>query len=60
MIEQINSLADVWLGWMAPMAVQVAVLIVVVAVVDVLFRRWAWPGLRYALWLLVLVKLIWI
>jgi beta-lactamase regulating signal transducer with metallopeptidase domain len=58
MIEQINHIASLW--WSATMAMfwQVGVLIIVIGCVDLIIRKWAWPQLRYALWLMVLVKLI--
>ena len=37
---------------------QTAVLIAIIWMLDVLIRKWAWPQVRYALWLLVLVKLL--
>jgi len=47
-----------WWGWMAPMLWQVSLLVAILAVVDRLIRGWAWPQVRYALWLLVLIKLV--
>ena len=58
MITQINSAANGWWNWMWPMLWQVSVLIVFIAAIDFLLRRRIWPQVRYALWLLVLVKLI--
>lgn len=58
MIEQINKIAEFWWSWMWPMFWQVGVLIVLLGVVDLVIRRRVWPQLRYALWLLVLVKLV--
>ena len=58
MIEQINDIAEIWWGWMWPMFWQASVLIALVAIVDLFLRRRAWPQLRYALWLLVLLKLV--
>ena len=58
MIEQLNTIADAWWGWMWPMSWQVGVLITLIAAVDLLIRKRVWPQLRYALWLLVLVKLV--
>ena len=58
MIDQINHIAQSWWDWMWPMFWQVSLLIILIAVIDVLIRKWAWPQLRYALWLLVLVKLV--
>ena len=58
MMDAINSTAQVWFAWQWGMLWQSAVLIVIVAAVDRATRRWIWPQLRYALWLLVLVKLV--
>ena len=58
MIEQINKIAEIWWSWMWPMFWQAGVLIVFLGVVDLVIRRRVWPQLRYALWLLVLVKLV--
>ncbi len=58
MINTINHIADKWFTWQTEMLWQVAVLIAIVAVVDLLIRKWAWPQVRYALWLLILVKLV--
>ena len=58
MIEALNNIADKWFNWELAILWQVAVLIAIVWVIDLLIRRWAWPQVRYALWLLVLVKLV--
>jgi beta-lactamase regulating signal transducer with metallopeptidase domain len=58
MISLVNQVADAWWSWMGPMLWQVSLLIVVVSVIDLLIAKWAWPQVRYALWLLVLVKLL--
>ncbi|MFC1793107.1 M56 family metallopeptidase [Planctomycetota bacterium] len=58
MITQINSAAEGWWNWMWPMFWQVSVLIVFIGTVDFILRKRIWPQVRYALWLLVLVKLI--
>ena len=58
MIESLNAIAHVWWTWIAAMFWQVGLLIVLIACLDRLIRRWAWPQLRYALWSLVLIKLI--
>jgi len=58
MIEQINEIALIWWNWMWPMFWQVSLLIAIVGAVDILLRKRIWPQLRYALWLLVLVKLV--
>ena len=54
----LNGVAEQWFGWMWPMFWQVNLLIVIIWLVDALIRRWAWPQVRYALWLLVLLKLV--
>ena len=58
MIEQINAIAQGWWNWMWPMFWQVGILVVFLGTVDLLLRRHVWPQVRYALWLLVLIKLI--
>lgn len=56
MITQINSAAEGWWNWMWPMFWQVSVLVVLIGAADFLLRRYIWPQVRYALWLLVLNK----
>lgn len=58
MTETVNRIAGVWLDWQWAMLWQTAVLIGLVTVIDRLIRNRAWPQLRYALWLLVLIKLV--
>ncbi len=58
MTESLNHIAESWYLWMLPMLWQVAVLIAIVWAADFLIRKWVWPQVRYALWLLVLVKLV--
>ena len=58
MTQQLNEIAGIWWNWMWPMFWQVSLLIVLVGAVDVVLRKRIWPQLRYALWLLVLVKLV--
>ncbi|MHC4625111.1 MAG: M56 family metallopeptidase, partial [Planctomycetota bacterium] len=58
MIEPINGIGRLWWGWMWPMFWQVGVVVMLVWVVDLAIRRRVWPQVRYALWALVLVKLI--
>ena len=58
MIAAVNQIAHSWWGWMGPMLWQVSLLILIVTALDFVLRRWAWPQVRYALWLLVLIKLI--
>jgi beta-lactamase regulating signal transducer with metallopeptidase domain/regulation of enolase protein 1 (concanavalin A-like superfamily) len=58
MIQLLNNIAQIWWGWMWPMLWQVSLLIALIGGVDVLVRKHVWPQVRYAVWLLVLVKLI--
>jgi beta-lactamase regulating signal transducer with metallopeptidase domain/LysM repeat protein len=58
MVELLNAIARLWWNWTASMFWQVGLLILVIAGIDLLIRKWAWPQLRYALWSLVLVKLL--
>jgi beta-lactamase regulating signal transducer with metallopeptidase domain len=57
-IDLANHVAQGWWGWMGPMLWQASLLIMIVSLIDLLIRRWAWPQVRYALWLLVLIKLL--
>jgi beta-lactamase regulating signal transducer with metallopeptidase domain len=58
MAEGINHYVGLWWQWQWAMFWQTAILVALVALIDRLVRKWAWPQLRYALWLLILVKLI--
>lgn len=58
MIEVINAIGNVWWAWMWPMFWQVSLLVGLIALIDLLLRKRVWPQVRYALWLLVLVKLV--
>ena len=58
MIGALNGIADLWWSWMGPMLWQVSLLIIVIGAIDRLIRSWAWPEVRHALWLLILVKLL--
>ncbi|MBN1972198.1 MAG: hypothetical protein JW787_01065, partial [Sedimentisphaerales bacterium] len=58
MVEQINSIAQLWWNWMWPMFWQVSLLVIIIAIADLFLRKRVWPQVRYALWLLVLIKLI--
>jgi len=58
MVDQLNEIASTWWEWMLSMFWQVGILIVLIGIIDLMIRKWAWPQLRYALWLLVLVKLV--
>ncbi|HBG25696.1 MAG: hypothetical protein A2Y10_20545 [Planctomycetes bacterium GWF2_41_51] len=58
MINSINQFAENWFNWQISMLWQVAILIAIIAAVDFVIKKWTWPQVRYALWLLVLVKLV--
>lgn len=58
MIETLNHVAQGWWSLSVSMFWQVGLLIVAIVCVDVLLRKHIWPQIRYALWLMVLVKLI--
>jgi prepilin-type processing-associated H-X9-DG protein len=58
MTEIVNRTAGIWLDWQWAMLWQTAMLIGIVAIIDRLIHKRAWPQLRYALWLLVLIKLV--
>ena len=54
----LQGIANGWWQWTAPMSVQLAFLVLIVAVMDRVLRPWIWPRLRFALWMLVVVKLL--
>jgi len=58
MVEQLNTIARLWWDWSVGMLWQVGLLIILIGCVDLLIRKWAWPQLRYALWSLILIKLL--
>ena len=58
MVELLNSIARLWWDWTAAMFWQVGLLIILIGCIDLLIRKWAWPQLRYALWSLILIKLL--
>jgi beta-lactamase regulating signal transducer with metallopeptidase domain len=58
MTEILNTAASHWWNWIWPMFWQSSLLILAVGLADLLLRRWTWPQVRYALYLLVLIKLL--
>jgi len=56
-IETLNQWGGNFLSFAWPMLWQSSLLIVVLLAFDFLFRRKLWASIRYALWLVVLVKL---
>ena len=58
MLLSLNGLAATWWAWMWPMFWQATITIGLVAAIDRVIRRRVWPEVRYALWLLVLLKLV--
>jgi len=57
-MELINTIATSWWSWMSSMFWQVSLLILIITLLDIVLRNWAWPQIRYALWLLILLKLM--
>lgn len=57
-MEILNGLAAEWWNWMRPMFFQTTLLVVLITIVDRLIRNRVWPQVRYALWILVFVKLL--
>jgi beta-lactamase regulating signal transducer with metallopeptidase domain len=55
---QINEIAGLWWQWMAPMLWQAALLVLIITVVDWMISKWVWPQVRYAVWLIILLKLV--
>ncbi len=58
MTDILNQIAEKWFSWQLSMFWQVGLLIAIVAGLDLIIKKWAWPQVRYALWLLILIKLI--
>jgi beta-lactamase regulating signal transducer with metallopeptidase domain len=58
MIAQISYVTEIWWQWMSSMFWQASLLVLLVTLVDMAIRRWAWPQVRYVLWGLVFLKLI--
>ena len=58
MINFLNTAGEHWFDWQFAMLWQTAVLIGIIWIVDLAIRKWAHPQVRYALWMLVLVKLL--
>ncbi|MGB8226431.1 MAG: M56 family metallopeptidase [Sedimentisphaerales bacterium] len=54
----LNQIAKKWFSWQLSMFWQVGLLIIIIAGLDLLIKKWVWPQVRYALWLLILVKLV--
>ena len=58
MIDAIDRAAGAWWGWIAPVSVQAAILLLAVALIDRLLRRRAPAQVRAALWLAALARLV--
>lgn len=58
MIEEMNMISGSWFDWMTSMTWQVSLFILIVGAIDFLIKKWAWPQIRYAIWALVLLKLV--
>jgi hypothetical protein len=57
-VEHLNALGRPFVGWSLAMLVQSSVLILLLLVIDLLIRRRVRAVVRYAIWSLVLVKLV--
>lgn len=53
-----SAIGAAWWLWAWSIFWQSTVLIGVIAIIDLLIRRWAWPQVRLALWSLVAIKLL--
>jgi len=58
MVEVLNSIADGWAAYQWAMFWQVGVLVAILWLIDAAIHKCLWPQVRYALWMLVLVKLV--
>ncbi|MEN8127328.1 MAG: M56 family metallopeptidase [Planctomycetota bacterium] len=58
MITLLNTMAEHWFTWQFAMLWQTAILIAIIWIVDLCIHKWAHPQVRYALWMLILVKLL--
>ncbi|HEX3890540.1 MAG TPA: hypothetical protein VHX90_06785, partial [Verrucomicrobiae bacterium] len=58
LIETLNLLGQQFLNFAWPMLWQSSLLITIIFILDFLLRRKIRASIRYALWLIVLVKLI--
>jgi beta-lactamase regulating signal transducer with metallopeptidase domain len=58
MTEMVNLWSAAWYSWMFSMFWQVSLLVIIIGGIDLLLRNWLWPQVRYALWIMVLVKLV--
>lgn len=54
----LNQVAHAWWAWMSSMFWQVSLLVLIVSLIDMLIRKWMWPQVRYAMWLLIFIKLV--
>jgi len=52
------ALAAAWWGWIAPLAVQSAICVALVLLLDRAVGRRGWPQLRHALWLLAALRFV--
>jgi beta-lactamase regulating signal transducer with metallopeptidase domain len=58
MIATLNEIAGLWWNWIAETTVQGSLLIGFAFLADRLWRRWMWPEIRLAVFLLVLLKFL--
>ncbi len=57
LLDKLDGLARAWLNWMSSMSLHVALLVVFLLVCDRCLRRLS-GRLRFAMWLLVLARLV--
>ncbi len=57
-IDRINHIAENWWIWQTAMLWQLIALVIIVSALDALLRKWAWPQIRYVIWLAILLKLV--
>ncbi len=58
MIDLINGVADGWWSWVTEVSLQVTVVGALVWLLDLPLRKRAWVQVRYALWLMVFLRLV--
>ncbi len=52
------GICEAWWAWMSAVSVQIVVLFIIVCALDKILRRWAWPQLLAAMWLILMMKLL--
>ena len=57
-LADLATLATGWWSWIAPLAVQAAICVALVLLLDRALARRGWPQLRHALWLLAALRFV--